>query len=125
MFLFFFNNTNANYTSLCRLVIDTTTPREKKGRGPTRLSSLITSRISNEKTWISFDQLGNAIGDESKRFSSYVGLLGRSKVSILYDHWNNVPDEAKNCIWECIRVCIIDTIHHFSLFLNIYFDSLH
>ncbi|WVZ17525.1 hypothetical protein V8G54_010507 [Vigna mungo] len=38
------------------------------------------------------------------RFTSFVALLGRSKVSILIDKWDHVPEEVKNKIWQTIML---------------------
>ena len=77
----------------------------KKGRRATRLRELNISRSSDQKLPIQFDmQTGRATGEHKARFTSYVALLGRSKVSILIEDWDHVPETLKNQIWQSILV---------------------
>ncbi|BAT74032.1 hypothetical protein VIGAN_01198300, partial [Vigna angularis var. angularis] len=70
-----------------------------------RLKDLTVSRNADQKLPIQFDMsTGKVIGDNRARFTSFVALLGRSKVSILIDKWDHVPEEVKNQIWQTIMV---------------------
>ncbi|KAK7268047.1 hypothetical protein RIF29_20731 [Crotalaria pallida] len=87
-----------------RLMDDTNSAPTKKGRAPTRLPALTTPRLNGQKVAIEFDSSWDAIGREARRFNSYVGLQGRSKVLILIEDWDHVPQDTKNYIWECIML---------------------
>ena len=77
----------------------------KKGRRGTRLRELTISREADQRLPIQFDaQTGRALGEHSAKFTSYVALLARSKVSILIDDWDHVPETVKNQIWQSIMV---------------------
>ncbi|WVZ13823.1 hypothetical protein V8G54_011389, partial [Vigna mungo] len=55
--------------------------------------------------WEKFDMsTGKVLGVSRVRFTSFVALLGRSKVSILIDKWDHVPEEVKNQIWQTIML---------------------
>ncbi|WVZ25824.1 hypothetical protein V8G54_004368 [Vigna mungo] len=76
---------------------------QPKCRRATRLKDLIFSRNVDQKLPIQFDMsTGKVIGNNRARFTSFVALLGRSKVSILIDKWDHVPEEVKNKIWQTI-----------------------
>ncbi|WVZ24868.1 hypothetical protein V8G54_003412 [Vigna mungo] len=55
------------------------------------------------------------IGDNRVRFTSFVALLGRSKVSILIDKWDHVPEEVKNKIWQTIMTDLTSRYIHGKL----------
>jgi len=87
----------------------------KRGRQATRLKTLTISRNSDQKSPIQFDQsTGVAFGKNSKKFTSYVALLGRSKPSILKENWKQVETHVKEQIWESIMV-----YHCNSIFVTI------
>ncbi|WVZ13259.1 hypothetical protein V8G54_017789 [Vigna mungo] len=67
---------------------------QPKCRRATRLKGLTVSRNADKKLSIQFDMsTGKVIGDNRVRFTSFVALLGKSKVSILIDKWDHVPEE--------------------------------
>ncbi|WVZ05622.1 hypothetical protein V8G54_018968 [Vigna mungo] len=67
---------------------------QPKCRHATRLKDLTISRSANQRLLIQFDMsTGKVFGDNCVRFISFVALLGRSKVSILIDDWDHVPEE--------------------------------
>ncbi|WVZ17512.1 hypothetical protein V8G54_010494 [Vigna mungo] len=76
---------------------------QPKRRRATRLKDLTISRSADQRLPIQFDMsTGKILGDNRVRFTSFVALLGRSKVSILIDKWDHVPEEVKNQIWQTI-----------------------
>jgi hypothetical protein len=78
---------------------------QKQGRRATRLAELSLSRGSDQKIPIEFDETtGNATGANNTKFKSYVGLLGRSKASILRKDWDDVELRVKEQIWQSILV---------------------
>lgn len=79
--------------------------QKKKGRQATKLKELSLKRHSGQKIEIAFDGFtGKPTGPYASKFNSYLGLLARSKVSILYEDWDHVPGDAKNTIWQDIMV---------------------
>ncbi|KAL6175853.1 hypothetical protein ACLB2K_052491 [Fragaria x ananassa] len=41
--------------------------------------------------------------DHCFEMQSYIGVLARTTIPIIYDHWRNVDDERKQKIWEAIE----------------------
>jgi len=59
----------------------------------------------NKRLSIQFDmQTSKTLGEHNTKFTSYVVLLGRSKVSIFIDDWDHVLDMVKNQILQSIIV---------------------
>lgn len=78
----------------------------KRVRRATRLKELTRSRNAQERKPIEFNpKTGRPIGPHRQRFTSYVGFLARSKVSILKNEWDQVEDNVKDLIWKSILVC--------------------
>ena len=85
---------------------------QKMSRSATRLKGLTLNRSADQRTPIEFDQVtGNPLGPSKKIFKSYVGLLGRSKASILKNDWDDVELSVKEQIWECIMVYQYNSVY--------------
>lgn len=85
-------------------------------RGPTKLKGVAAKRRSGQKLEVAFDELGRPIGEHAKVFSSYVGMLARTKVSILPLEWDDVARDVKDMIWQDLSVCKFYTELYFCLY---------
>nr|XP_011464800.1 PREDICTED: uncharacterized protein LOC105351605 [Fragaria vesca subsp. vesca] len=52
---------------------------------------------------IECDDHGTPVGPNAKDMQSYIGVLARTTVPIIFDDWRNVDDEYKDKIWESIE----------------------
>ena len=46
-----------------------------------------------------------ATGPYAKKFSSYLEVLFRERISILTESWDRVTEHKRNMIWQDILVC--------------------
>jgi len=77
----------------------------RKSRESIRLRGIISTRIGGSKVAIQIDpQTGRAFGPNSPQFSSYLGVLARTKVSILLPTWDDVTKAEKNMIWQDLTI---------------------
>jgi len=77
----------------------------KKTRDTTRLKAIAINRLDGIKIPVDIDpQSGRASGPNSAKFGSYLGVLARSKVSILVPDWDHVTEEEKDLIWQDLCV---------------------
>jgi len=68
----------------------------KKTREPTRLRNLVIRRMGNNRVPVQVDlQTGRASNPNHAPFVSYLGVLARSKVSILIPDWDHVTEVEK------------------------------
>ncbi|GER40075.1 nuclear transport factor 2 family protein [Striga asiatica] len=78
--------------------------RKKKGRKGTRLKHL--SLQNGEKVKVTFDCHLEPNGPDEvsiNEFKKYLGVLARTKVSILASCWNNgVSDKNKEQLWQAV-----------------------
>nr|WNP90956.1 hypothetical protein [Medicago sativa] len=79
---------------------------KKKVRGPTLMKKLALDRTDGQRIPIEFDQsTGKSIGENKTKFKSYLGFLGRSKISILIEDWDSVDANVKDEIWtEILKI---------------------
>lgn len=75
---------------------------KKRGRGSTKLKKLTLHHGTDKKLHVEFDDDKRPIGPDGDRFISYIGLLARSKVGILFPRWKLVPQATKDMIWDDI-----------------------
>ena len=79
--------------------------RARRGRSGTRMREVSLSRNSGTKLEIHFDENLQPFGPNKSTYTSSVGALVRSKVSILTDEWKNVDQSTiKDPIWDTIRL---------------------
>ena len=70
-----------------------------------RLKAIAINRLSGIKIPVDIDpQSGRASGPNGAKFGSYLGVLARSKVSILVPDWDHVTEEEKDLIWQDLCV---------------------
>lgn len=95
-------------------------PRKIKGRRATRLKDLTRDRVGDQRRTVQFDELtGLAIGPNAVRFNSFIGLLARSKASILVMDWKDIDEDVKNKMWETIMVFHYYALCFYLLYLTI------
>jgi len=81
------------------------TESSKKSREATRMKHLALKRLTKGKVHVEIDpHTGRAKGPNRNDFVSYLGVLARSKVSILERSWDHVIEADKNMIWQDICV---------------------
>jgi hypothetical protein len=82
--------------------------KKHKARGPTMMTCIAKARQTGIKMQLEFDPKTYAcigVGKNAAYFRSYVGLLARSKCSILIDCWNDKTlAPIKEAIWDDIKV---------------------
>ncbi|KAL6178969.1 hypothetical protein ACLB2K_050485 [Fragaria x ananassa] len=59
--------------------------------------------IKGIKLPIESDDRGTPIGKNAADMQSYIGVLARTTIAIIFDDWRNVDDEPKEKIWEAIQ----------------------
>ncbi|KAL6219484.1 hypothetical protein ACLB2K_007243 [Fragaria x ananassa] len=59
--------------------------------------------IRGIKLPIESDDRGTPIGKNAADMQSYIGVLARTTIPIIFDDWRNVDDEPKEKIWEAIQ----------------------
>ncbi|XP_048491068.2 uncharacterized protein LOC104902486 [Beta vulgaris subsp. vulgaris] len=72
------------------------TKKKSRPRGPTKG---IRSKPGIQRV-LAWDEWIRPIGRYASEYKIYCGEISRSKVSILYDTWDDVPEGTKNTLWE-------------------------
>ncbi|XP_029124820.1 uncharacterized protein LOC114915028 [Cajanus cajan] len=81
----------------------TQTTAKKKVRGPTRMKNVTSKRLHEERLHVDIDEITKRpMGDSATEFMSTMGVLARTKVSILLPSWDHVEEVVKNHIWADI-----------------------
>ncbi|KAI9073774.1 hypothetical protein K1719_044271 [Acacia pycnantha] len=79
--------------------------RARRDRSGTRMMEVSLSRNTGTKIEIHFDENLQPFGPNKSTYTSFVGVLVRSKVSILTDEWKNVDQKTiKDPMWDTIRL---------------------
>ncbi|GAY53699.1 hypothetical protein CUMW_151080, partial [Citrus unshiu] len=47
--------------------------------------------------------LGVLVGEEAIELATYIGVLARTSIPILYNDWRRVPDDTKERLWESVK----------------------
>ncbi|XP_074299535.1 uncharacterized protein LOC141630659 [Silene latifolia] len=76
------------------------TTRPRKIKSVVLMKELTTLRDQGKKLKVEFDSDGEPIEKIGAKYTSYVGLLGRSKVLITICTWKHVGEELKLKIWD-------------------------
>ncbi|KAL5855865.1 hypothetical protein ACOSQ4_005667 [Xanthoceras sorbifolium] len=75
---------------------------KKKGRGPNQINF---NKIAKAKEiGITFNQLGQPLGDSSIALSKCIGIITTQMIPITYSSWPEVPDVVKDSVWETMKV---------------------
>ena len=80
-----------------------------KRRKQTKEKHLL-KRSTDDMLIMQYNQYEVPIGDGMNDLRSYIGVLVRDNISILYDDWRLVPLEIKDKLWDHLQV-----IFHFLL----------
>ena len=92
----------------------------KKTREATRLKAIAINRLSGIKIPVDIDpQSGRALGPNGAKFGSYLGVLARSKISILVHDWDHVTKEEKDRIWQ--DLCVSNKFLRYNNYIMNYF----
>ncbi|KAK9090949.1 hypothetical protein Sjap_024126 [Stephania japonica] len=73
---------------------------QKKKRGPTKLQTFAVQT----RQVIHFNDKGQPIGENLKKFSSFLGALGRDMVRITIPEWPHVSAERKEELWKLVKL---------------------
>ncbi|XP_022725281.1 bromodomain-containing protein 4-like isoform X2 [Durio zibethinus] len=78
--------------------------KKKKGRGPTRCLFL-NDLADGERIVVCFNNLGQPIGPESSKLSSFLGTIARNghRAPLNFVHWRAMPDSYKEEMWEYVQ----------------------
>jgi hypothetical protein len=83
---------------------------ESGPRRPRTYCRVIEQRKSHQiKTYMQFNELGEAISSEYCLWSSWVGKTARTRVKITYNCWHDVPDQDKEDLWIECKVTLYST----------------
>ncbi|KAK9174750.1 hypothetical protein WN944_026754 [Citrus x changshan-huyou] len=53
---------------------------------------------------VKYNILGVPVGEEAIELSTYIGVLTRISIPILYNDWRRVPDDTKERLLESVKV---------------------
>ncbi|KAL2460540.1 Uncharacterized protein Adt_43960 [Abeliophyllum distichum] len=88
------NNRSTDYSSARR-------KSRGRGRGPTRCLQL----LSEKRISITTNALGQPIGHEAPKLTSFLGILARNGnlLPLTYVDWRAVPNESKESLWQKVQ----------------------
>ena len=58
----------------------------------------------DNKIIVEYNDYGIPIGEGGIELRSYIGVVVRDNISILYDYWRRVPLEIKEILWDHVLV---------------------
>ena len=58
----------------------------------------------DNKIIVKYNDYGNPVGEGGAKLRSYIGVVVKDNVSILYDDWRHVHLEIKEKIWDHVLV---------------------
>jgi len=97
-----------------------------KSREPTRLRDITVSRLGGFEVVIDLNpQTARALGPNRAVFNNYLGVLARTKVSILLPSWDHVTEAEKNMIWQDLTVSHSFKAYYKSLMMIIMYYIFH
>ncbi|KAL9417273.1 hypothetical protein AB3S75_040284 [Citrus x aurantiifolia] len=73
-----------------------------KRRKQTKKKHLL-KRSAGDKVIVEYNQYGVPVGDGANDLRSYIGVLVRDSISILYDDWRRAPLEIKDKLWDHLQ----------------------
>lgn len=62
------------------------------------MDNLARQRVQGIRQDVTFNKLGQPIGEATVAMQSYIGVLYREKVKISYKNWKHVPSDVKELI---------------------------
>jgi len=60
---------------------------------------------------------GEPSGPWEKKYRSYIGMLAKTKVSIVIACWDDVAEVEKNLLWQDLVVCLLNVIVNITYFM--------
>ncbi|KDO37052.1 hypothetical protein CISIN_1g043539mg, partial [Citrus sinensis] len=79
----------------------------KQSRGGTVRSEQNKKRKRSGKFVVKYNIFGVPVGEEAIELSTYIGVLTRISIPILYNDWRRVPDDTKERLLESIKVYFV------------------
>lgn len=83
--------------------------KNKRKRGPTRMRKV--AKDPEDRVKVLFSQLGEHAGSGSVTLSSFLGVLVREHVPVLYNRWDKVDAQTKDTLWEEIQVYVHEIVY--------------
>lgn len=83
--------------------------KNKRKRGPTRMRKV--AKDPEDRVKVLFSQVGEHAGSGSVTLSSFLGVLVREHVPVLYNRWDKVDVQTKDTLWEEIQVCAHEIVY--------------
>ena len=74
-------------------------------------------KTRNGKIVVQYNEMGVPAGEEATELASFLGVLARTSVSILYSDWSKVPPETNERLWKSVLVILEKLI---AFYLNIF-----
>ncbi|GAY59048.1 hypothetical protein CUMW_191590 [Citrus unshiu] len=74
-----------------------------KRRKQTKKKHLL-KRSVDDKVIVQYNQYGVPVGEGANDLRSYIDVLVRDSISILYDDWRRAPLEIKDKLWDRLQV---------------------
>ena len=71
-------------------------------------------KTRNGKIVVQYNEMGVPGGDEAIELASFLGVLARTSVYILYFDWRKVPPETKERLWKSVLVILEKLIAFFT-----------
>ncbi|XP_073015671.1 uncharacterized protein [Primulina eburnea] len=68
------------------------------------MDKLARQRVQGIRKHVTFNKLGQPIGEVVVEMRSYIGVLSREKIMISYKNWKRVPSDVKELIWESVNL---------------------
>jgi len=97
-----------------------------KSREPTRLRDITACRLGGFKVVVDLDpQTVRASGPNCVVFNNYLGVLARTKVSILLPSWDHVSEAEKNMIWQDLTISHSFKVYYKLLMMIIMYYMSH
>lgn len=74
----------------------------KKKRGLAKID--VVASIDGKRMDVLFNEIRQAVGDNSIKLSSYIGSLVKQMVPITLNSWHKVDEDLRKRLWICVQV---------------------
>ncbi|XP_075500540.1 uncharacterized protein LOC142539151 [Primulina tabacum] len=81
--------------------IDDNKTDKKKGRGTSKLKMI---SGQDKRKEVERNDLGQPIGDNSVKYTSFLGCMIKEFVPYTLDGWNDIDEEVKDMMWSCLQM---------------------
>ncbi|XP_073289611.1 uncharacterized protein [Primulina huaijiensis] len=82
-------------------LVDDAKTNKKKGRGPSKFNLVSGQQQPKE---LELNEFGQAIGDNSVKYATFLGCMVKEFVPYKLDRWNDLDEEMKNKMWCCLQL---------------------